>query len=99
MNDATVRITERLERDKVLDSFLYMSNQIKENGFIEAEFKMLCEKEFENTFSCLTGKESIVFNILNKILFRRLRLFILRKKYKCDYWYLLENILVCEPQF
>lgn len=94
-----VRLADAETRDAILQGFKKRSEEIKDDSTIRELFDNLAHDNFYDLLWHITGQETMIFKILNKISFGRLRYYTLKRKYNERYLFILENTLLCEPHF
>ena len=95
-NGNSISIASKSEALEIISAFNFRSKEIQEKDFIINNYNKFTEEMFETYLWTLSGKESIVFKILNKLTNGKLRAWSLRKKYNDEAIMKIYNYIICE---
>lgn len=84
------------EGEEIIKNFNLRSMQIQEAGFVVENYNKFAQKMLETYFWTLSGKESFLFKLLNKLTNGKLRCWSLNRKYSDEAIMKIYNCLICE---
>ena len=84
------------EGEEIIKNFNLRSMQIQEAGFVVENYNKFAQKMLETYFWTLSGKESLLFRLLNKLSHGKLRSWSLSRKYSNEAIMKIYNCLICE---
>ena len=90
-----VRLASKDEADKIMSDFFARSKYIENESHIYTEYEHLAEKNIDGFLLALNGHRSFVYRILNKVLFKRLDKYKI-KKYGKKELLMIKNLIECE---
>lgn len=91
-----VRLAEGAEGENVLAAYKERSRQIEDETFVEREYAIFAEKSRVNYLAAFSGKESLLFKILNKLSGNKLRTWKINRKFGKRQLLALWNYIECE---
>lgn len=91
-----VRLAEKKEANKILDLFYKRSAEITDIENVERKYKEFCKDFIVQYLSIMTGKETIVFKCLNKLLKNKMRKIRVKHRFKAKELLALLNHVECE---
>lgn len=92
----TVKLAPEPQAKEILDAFRQRSLAILQDGFVEETYARLAKEHVRRYLSACSGKRSVLFRLLNRLLGRRLQTRMLRCRYGNKEKLALRNILECE---
>lgn len=94
-----VRLADNIKSQRIMEEFFDRTEKIKEKGYIDNEFQKLAINEFYDTLYYITGQETLIFRVINRIFKNKLREVLYKKKYNDKYLLFTDNTLNCESHF
>lgn len=91
----TITIAKTNERNKILEEFYERSNKVNDD-FVNENYNEFSKEMLDKYIWILSGKETLLFRIINKCSFGKLRKYYLRKKYNRKQLMKIYNCLICE---
>lgn len=94
--DETVSLASDTESYEIMREFYRRSEQIKNGAFVENNYNEFSNEMLETYLWALSGKESVLFKIINRITFGKLRKWHLERKYNDEIIKKIYNFMICE---
>lgn len=91
----TITIAKTNERNKILEEFYERSNKVNDD-FVNENYNDFSKEMLDKYIWILSGRETLLFRIINKFSFGKLRKYYLRKKYNRKQLMKIYNCLICE---
>lgn len=91
----TITIAKTNERNKILEEFYERSNKVNDD-FVNENYNEFSKEMLDKYIWILSGRETLLFRIINKCSFGKLRKYYLRKKYNRKQLMKIYNCLICE---
>ncbi len=92
-----VRIAEGKQAEKILSEFVYRSEKIKQDGFIDSEYDKLADKTVNTYLGFLAAvKKNFLYRALDKLTGRRYGKWLIERKYTKQKALILQNYFECE---
>ena len=92
-----VRLAEGDKAQEILDGFRQRSEEIKQEGFVEAEYKKFAASYVNNYLFAFSGaRRSFAFRVINKLSGYRYAKWRMRRKYKKHTLLAMRNFVECE---
>ena len=95
-NGDQVEVADISEGEKILKAFHKRSAEILSPGFIDKAYEEFACESINNYLKTLSGKESFLFKVINRILHNKLRLMKIRHRYDEKQLLAIENFIKCE---
>lgn len=94
----SVKLADEKSKKEILNNFYHRSKEIKEEEFIEREYEKITEIDYIRYLSMAQGKRytSLLFRIINKITYYKLKEYILKYLYSEKEVAILYNLIECE---
>jgi len=92
----TVRMATEQEQADILAAFQKRSDEIKDAELVEQKYQEFSELYIKKYLYAFSGKESLLFRVVNRILKNRLRNVVLERKYKKKQFLAIRNFVECE---
>jgi len=92
-----VRLASGEDAEKILSDFEKRSEEIKQEGFVEKQYKAYAENMLEQyllAFSCI--RRTFIYKVFDKLSGHKMTLWLLKKKYSKNKRLLLKNFIECE---
>ena len=84
------------ESYEIMGEFYRRSEQIKNGAFVENNYNEFSNEMLETYLWALSGQESVLFKIINRITFGKLRKWHLERKYNDEIIKKIYNFMICE---
>ena len=91
-----VRLADKNKSNEIITAFYHRSEEIKEPGFISKQYSQLAQTMLNKYLYALSGKEIVIFRVINKLSGGRLRRYMLRRKYGKTQLIAVRNYVECE---
>ena len=92
-----VRLAEDDKAQEILDDFRKRSEEIKQEGFVETEYKKFADSYVDNYLFTFSGvRRSFAFRVINKLSGYRYAKWCMRRKYKKHTLLAIRNFVECE---
>ena len=91
-----VDVADIEETERILNTINQRSEEIKSNRFVEEQYAIFAKSMVDYYLKAFSGKESILFKVLNKISGNRIRQFKLNKMYTKHTRTVIRNYIECE---
>lgn len=92
-----VRLAEDDKAQEILDDFRKRSEEIKQEGFVETEYKKFADSYVDNYLFTFSGvRRSFAFRVINKLSGYRYAKWRMRRKYKKHTLLAMQNFVECE---
>ncbi len=91
-----VRLADGQKAKQIMSEFLFRSEEIKEPGFIEQNYKEFADSFLEYYLRALAGKRSVCFRVINKLSGGRFFKQYLKRTYLNANLVRISNYLDCE---
>lgn len=91
-----VRLASEKQHRQILEQFWERSQEILQPEAIRERYDQFAVKAEQNYLNAISGKESIVFRVINKLLGNRLRVWRNRRRYNEKVRLMLRNYVECE---
>ena len=91
-----ISIASKSEGLKIIKEFKLRSMQIEEESFVDENYSKFAGEMLETYLWMLSGKENILFRVINKLTHGKLRTWRLQKKYNNEVLLKIYNCLICE---
>lgn len=92
----SVSLATGLKAEEIISDFNIRSMQIQDEFFVAENYKKFAKEMLETYLWMLSGKESFIFRLLNKLTFGKLRTWSLNRKYDNEIIMKIYNCLICE---
>ena len=91
-----VKLADQEERKQILDDFYKRSDQIKKEGFIQKNYREFAISMTSDAYQTLSGRNSFLFRVVNKMLGNALWNLLIRKRYSSKELLKLIDRIECE---
>lgn len=95
--DNIVRLADKGKSDEILSQFKKRSAEIKEEGFINEQYKAFANIMLTNYLFKLSGKKrTFIFKVINKLTGNRYSQFYIKRRYSLESLLVIQNYIECE---
>ena len=93
-----VRLAEKADADRIMQSFYARSEAIQQPGFLEREYQKFADQFLDHYLLIFSGinRRSILFRIMNRLTDRKWQTWVLARKYKKEKLLAIQNYVECE---